>query len=296
MTITCLSFAAGLANNDLVVERFKSNARSSGFFDNIYVVSGGGDEIFDRFMALHGNFVSSHKRGYGYWVWKPFVVREFARSLPLGAIIFYCDVGCEFSPFGVELFREFQLNAESQPIVAFQAGRSLLEYQWSKAELLDFFRAPTVHLVSPQIAATFFFLKVNEFTLEFLEQWYEIAISNDYKFIDDTLAYSREGFIAHRHDQSIFSLLLKRLEIIPYRLVSNFPDRVYYDNSHVFAYPIHAIRNLTSHSKFHGASCQIPSSRRTSVAKFFVILIFTKMLRKLESLALYKKFCPRFVS
>jgi hypothetical protein len=69
-------------------------------------------------------------------------------------------------------------------------------------------------LLSRQIAATAFIYKKSSVTRTIMNRWYELAC--DYKNIDDShSSITIEYFSEHRHDQSIFSLLLKRYGYYP---------------------------------------------------------------------------------
>ena len=57
--------------------------------------------------------------------------------------------------------------------------------------------------------ATFIILIKNNRTTEFIKEWYSIMCN--YHLIDDTPSELKNdaSFIEHRHDQSVFSLLIK---------------------------------------------------------------------------------------
>lgn len=276
MRLDCLSFVAGLPDAGLLANRFKSQALATEFFDKVSVVSDDSDPIFNSFYSKHRNFVESHKRGYGYWLWKPFIVLEYAKRLRSGDTIFYCDIGCEFSLAGRERFNNLVSLSKHQPIVAFEAGARLFEHQWSKPALLDYLSVPTVDCNSPQIAATFFFIQVNSFTLALLEEWYYICTLDDCKFLVDDNDIAID-YIEHRHDQSIFSLLLKKYKISPHRMNSNFPIGLYYSNSYVYSFPIHAIRNLTPTSRIVDSERFIGCTALVPFLKFYLKFFIFKL-------------------
>ena len=39
-------------------------------------------------------------RGFGYWCWKPHLIRRELAAMPAGGILFYCDAGCHLNPRG----------------------------------------------------------------------------------------------------------------------------------------------------------------------------------------------------
>ena len=68
------------------------------------------------------------------------------------------------------------------------------------------------HLMTPQKQAGAIALLACDETRKLAKDWYNIASSNNYHFIDDTPSVRENinGFNEHRHDQSIFSLLVKK--------------------------------------------------------------------------------------
>ena len=65
-------------------------------------------------------------------------------------------------------------------------------------------------------AGTLLIYVCNE-TRNFIDEWYSICCEKDYHYIDDSpsIEPNHNSFKEHRHDQSIFSLLLKKHNI-PY--------------------------------------------------------------------------------
>lgn len=67
-------------------------------------------------------------------------------------------------------------------------------------------------------ACALLIFKCNEI-MNLLNTWYEIGSSN-YNLIDDSSSIEKnfDGFKEHRHDQSIFNLLVKKYNLINYDL------------------------------------------------------------------------------
>lgn len=281
MAPTCISFAAGLPENELVVERFINQAFSSRFFSSVDVISSSNHPFYIELMHHHGDFIANNNKGFGYWLWKPFILRELLRTMKDGEIIFYSDIGCEFSPCGLNQFNNFLLELSNTPIVAFQAGDNLLEFQWSKSELLDYIGVSDIDRKTPQIAATFFFFKVNNFTRNFFDEWYKISKYLDYKLLNDDVGLQCQGFVEHRHDQSIFSVLLKKYAVLPFVYESNFPKQLYFKKSYVYSFPVHAIRNLTPCAVINLSDCLYCHFGMISKLKFRLFFYLIKLWRKL---------------
>ena len=47
-----------------------------------------------EFWVKHGNFIENNKRGYGYWLWKSYIVKKQLELMKEGDILLYADSGC----------------------------------------------------------------------------------------------------------------------------------------------------------------------------------------------------------
>ena len=77
----------------LSAERIKSQALETKYYDNIKIFN---SNDFDAQMReTYRNLKSSQKkRGYGYWFWKPIILKKAMEEIDTGDIIHYADVGC----------------------------------------------------------------------------------------------------------------------------------------------------------------------------------------------------------
>lgn len=169
-------------------------------------------------------------RGFGYWMWKPQVVLERLSELPENAILFYADVGFHINPRGKKRFRAWvtQFEKSSEWLLVFQAtppeifpahdGRKLPSLEdafWCKGDLVDFMgMRDHPELWTPTIGAGLFAVKNTQSARSFLLEWLRFA-EQHFGLIDDTesAAPNTDGFREHRHDQSFFSLWVKRNSI-----------------------------------------------------------------------------------
>lgn len=93
-----------------------------------------------------------------------------------------------------------------------------IEKQWTKRELLKNMNLDNFkYTESNQIMASYMLIKKTDFTMEFIKDWLlyacnEINITD--KFDEKIKQYPE--FIEHRHDQSIFSLLYKKYNLVSF--------------------------------------------------------------------------------
>lgn len=146
--------------------------------------------------------IFSQKKGAGLWLWKPYLTMKTLNSLEDNEILIYTDAATLFINNVTPLAK---LVSVTSPILCFCL--KFPEYMYTKRELFEHLDAQKHNKSSQRLASFYVILNCRE-SREFVDIW--LRLSQDKKLIDDTLSLDQEKtFIAHRHDQSIFSLLTK---------------------------------------------------------------------------------------
>lgn len=158
-----------------------------------------------------------YRRGYGYWRWKSYLVEKTFNTLSDGDILVYADAGCNFNSKGINRLQEyFQMVQNSQSGILVFSGK-YPEYKYCKSDTAAFFNVLQIEKImnSYQIWAGGFILMKNEASKNFIHQWNNICINN-FDLITDKSSQipNHSDFIEHRHDQAIFSLLVKKMNAI----------------------------------------------------------------------------------
>lgn len=206
---------------DKRIEDFKTVAVASSFFDKVTLF---------RYNDLDLQFVNQFykvlqfTRGGGF-IWKPYFIKKELQEMDQGDILFYCDAGCHINKFGKERFDEYLelLNKSETGVLVFQMNHK--EYKYTKREVFDYFDTSLDVINSGQLVATVVLLKKCDHSMKMVDLWYDTVEKNPDLFTDDmNNAIQHPEFVAHRHDQSIWSVLLKThgAEIIP--------DETYYED------------------------------------------------------------------
>jgi hypothetical protein len=253
-----LSFAD--SRMSAALHRIRTQAEAMGCYDHIVVA----DESYLKidFREKYKDKLQPSVRGYGYWCWKPQVILQLLDQINDGDIIQYTDAGCHLNPAGMtRLMEYFELtNTSESGVLAFAAIPpsfhqvsinlpKMEEYRWCKSDLFNYFKVGSrLEIVNaPTIGAGIIFIKKTHESMSLIKEWLEV-IFHDFTLLDDTpsLTENMVGFVEHRHDQSIFSLLCKTHDATlisayeywyPFRFV-NYPNwrRLKY-------FPIHAKRD-----------------------------------------------------
>lgn len=165
----------------------------------------------DHFWNNHKEFIEKNLRGYGYWIWKPFLIQQIMKTMEDGEVLFYCD-----SDFILKKDRTFleKLKKDVKNNKIISSSKCEKELKWNKTDTI---KRIGVNLTEEdiQIQAGTLLIYLCKETRLFIDEWYSICCEKNYHYIDDTpsIEPNHKTFIEHRHDQSIFSLLLKKHNI-----------------------------------------------------------------------------------
>ncbi|MDQ7989788.1 MAG: hypothetical protein REI09_09175 [Candidatus Dactylopiibacterium sp.] len=247
------------ARMSAAAQRLARQAGRLGVYDGILACS----EVDLRadFVAQFRARLDPAARGFGYWCWKPQVILQALDGLAEGDVLQYTDSGCHLNEKGrARLHEYFSMAARSETgLLVFQAippsfhdGRPLLdlrERKWAKADLLAHFGFldDQAVLESQQIGAGVIFVRKCRRSQEIIREWLGVY-EMDFSLGDDTPSRIPDlpGFVEHRHDQSIFSLLCKKHGVAGISSYEYwYPRRGKFrpDWNALKAYPVHARRD-----------------------------------------------------
>jgi hypothetical protein len=219
-----LSFADSRMQRSL--DRLARQAKSLNIFNDIYMFIE--NDLSVDFREHFKEKLIPGSRGYGYWSWKPEVMLMALDRIQDGDCLLYIDAGCHLNNRGKQRLLEYFkiLEQEEIGIVAFKAiqptednsslvydGRKLFDqpnYRWIKGDLFDYFgMKDNPSVVNDQaIGAGVIFVRKCDRAIRIIREWQQI-IWNHFNLLDDTPSVSANlaGFIEHRHDQAIWTLL-----------------------------------------------------------------------------------------
>lgn len=157
-----------------------------------------------------------HKRGFGWYAWKPFIIWHAMSRLDEGDVVLYTDADCyPIAPFG----RLFDLCAADGGMMIF-ASEGHRQWEWCKRDC---------YVVMGQDVATYYDVAagVARFMLfqcgpwrvaQFLMEWLTYSVNPLANTFDgSTLKAEMAPFIEHRAEQAILSNLGHRYRLKFYR-------------------------------------------------------------------------------
>lgn len=165
------------------------------------------------FWKSHGNFVSVNKRGFGYWLWKPYILLNALENLePAEQGVLYIDAGCSINIKSAAARARFRDYIE----VSNKSGGLFFELKGENSHKAYTKRGVLAALGSHDlvdknlVSAGVFFLSNSPEARRFLRRWIELMTMDDYgNLVDPGKDELQEpDFIAHRHDQSLMSIAL----------------------------------------------------------------------------------------
>lgn len=221
---TFITFGAGGKSYVEAGDRLVQQAKSTGFFDQT-IPYGVEDLKRDRcFWDKHSDFILKNKRGFGYWLWKPYIIKKTMDTMSDGDILLYLDCGCEIGDGKLRGARSWQHgdNSPSNMLDFFEYVESdkiigtytCVEKEWCKMDLLMHFDMQDDSSIDDrQHQAGAIMLHVCEKTKWLVNLWYDTAC--DHHLIDSSPSVNPNlsCFKEHRWDQSIFSLITKKYKI-----------------------------------------------------------------------------------
>jgi len=184
-------------------ERLVNEAMDSGWFDTVFT--------YEPNQLLNYN-KSFEGRGAGYWWWKPVVQSLVMNQIDDGDFLLYLDAGFYINKYAKNIFDEYiDIVNKNAGFLALNCSSST-EKHWTKRDLFKLLNCDSAYYTdSPQIAAGLVIYKKNKLSIKFLQEYESVCSINH--AVNDHPSYNKnyEGFIEHRHDQSVFGLLVKKI-------------------------------------------------------------------------------------
>lgn len=180
------------------------------------------DEAFIRSTQFYEDHphIFKHQKGFGLWLWKPFLVLEALLDSEEGDVIIYSDAGIEvlsdLSPL-IDICKK-------KDIVLFANG-NLKNKFWTKRDCFVLTGCDEKkYWNGMQVDAAFCLFKNQPSTRQFVRDW--LSFCTDERILSDHSNVMGKknffGFHWHRHDQAVLSLMAIRNNIELFRQPTQF--------------------------------------------------------------------------
>ncbi|RWO40485.1 MAG: hypothetical protein EOS11_20035 [Mesorhizobium sp.] len=171
------------------------------------------DDIKGTKFYKDNAMILDQSRGAGYWLWKPFIIRQALERAKPSDVIFYCDAGR--SPYYQFTRRPLRLESSVRASEqGFLLGAAIPHLgalgRWTKRDCLISMGSDSVEMRSNHmIVATWSLWTPSDAAFGFLDEW--LRYCQDPRCLTDTpsnlASVEHPEYFAHRHDQSIMSVL-----------------------------------------------------------------------------------------
>jgi len=199
----------------LTLERVEKEIKTFPCFDEYYLLTE--DDFEDDYINKYRD--RFRDRGFGYWMWKSYLAKKYLSNLKEDDILVYCDAGCTLNNKGLNRMIEYiELVKKNETGLLFFDQQNYAS-EWTKGDVFDFFGVynKPEFTESSQLYGGIWIIRKTEKSVEFIDRLYDID-HNNYDLISDkpSVMPNLPNFVAHRYDQSVFSLLSRfyKCEII----------------------------------------------------------------------------------
>lgn len=209
------------------VRRVCRKAKELNYFDKVIIYT-----YTDLPLAIKASPCFNYTRGGGYWIWKPYILWKTLQMLCENDIVYYVDAGCSLNKHSSEwdeydriltdksaLF--FQYRGDASKVYP-EWGKHIKKEEnfsseikcWTKPSTIDYFRpyfADDSFLTYNSLWCGAFVFKNNEEGRLLAKEWLDISLYRP-DLVMDPFGIELQNlpiwFNAHRHDQSILTLLV----------------------------------------------------------------------------------------
>lgn len=187
-------------------KRLLNEARDTNWFDSISGYSP--KDLTDDFKITFGNILN-YRQGAGFWIWKFDIILQELRKMRPNDVLIYMDSGCYINHRAEKRFKEYinLLNDSSESMISFQMNHSEIAY--TTQELADELEYPLNY--TGQYMATVLIMKNVEKTYTIFNKCIELLRKDSVLVTNEYNRNQAACFVANRHDQSILSLIRKKL-------------------------------------------------------------------------------------
>lgn len=214
--------------------RIINQANEIGLFDSVKALNE--SNLNSEFRSRFRDKLIIGSRGYGYWVWKPEIIYRQLLEMKAGDLLVYMDAGSHLNKEGRDRLLEYfeMAHSSASGVLAFDTsypresvtGIYTDKYIWDphfhpnkkyiKGDALKYFGKlnDEEFLNDAIIEATHMIICKNDNSTALIKEWLHTA-QQEFHLFDDSESQTPNsfGFIEHRHDQAIFSILGRKYGI-----------------------------------------------------------------------------------
>lgn len=235
--------ALGSQNFIEAAKRLEQQALATNLFSRTVIVTESDlHEICPHLFEWYSKEELQNTPGFGYYVWKS-AIAVAATSGYWGnySSVTFLDAGCEIVPGrrNRDIFASLIEQSRIDGAIVFNTGCP--EWQYTKPYVFSHFRGISVSDSSDQIMSGIWILS-GERGARISESWNShVCLSPE--VTNESFQHAPLEFVAPRHDQSVFSLVVKSFGVLPQKTQPPFPRSSFLSRLAALRFPIWATRN-----------------------------------------------------
>ena len=194
--------------------------QAKNFYPFKTINSYGPEDLPTEFAHQFKNILNM-KRGGGYWIWRPIILKQKLDEINENEFLIYLDAGCHLNNNGINRFNEYidLLDKSEFGAMSFQMsgnkgpGGLEKEKYWTTMEIFNYFKVnPDSNIGnSGQYLGGILILKKNKHLMDLLDLFIKSLYDNSMMFTDhyNNNMKQHPEFKENRHEQSVFSIIRK---------------------------------------------------------------------------------------
>jgi hypothetical protein len=191
------------------LERVHVEAITSEFFDEYHVFTE--KDLPEDILE----YCENNKRGYGFYIWKPYLVDLVINQIPENDIIVWCDCGNSIFRNGKERFDEYikLVNESEYANLGFEGWSEHYELIYGKRQIFDFLDAKDFLELKGGglgLVAGMFIIRNTKFTRQLVKLWKETCFNHKYLIDDTPEPHNNQINWDNRCDQPVWSVIRRK--------------------------------------------------------------------------------------
>ena len=173
------------------------------------------NDLSNEFLTTYEDILQL-KKGYGYCLWKPYIILKELESLKQDEILLYID-STDLPEQG--FFNDVITNFKSRDY--FLVNRGYNHGQWTKRDTFVLMECDDINYYDrAQLEAGVIGLKPTDFNKKLIKEWFEFSTNRNILTETPNICGlpNINNFIEHRYDQSILTNLSIKYNLYSHRL------------------------------------------------------------------------------
>jgi hypothetical protein len=198
------------------MKRIKYHATQMNCFDDILTLN---ENDISDFVIKHQDFINKNPRGFGLWIWKPYIILNILSRLKENDILVYCDTGMYLNSNGIERFNYYvsKLNEDNHDIITFSLTNKYIAQQFVKMDAIMSYYPEFSKRNDKYCYAGIIMFKRTKKTLNLIVDWLKLCENYDFINTSKSKNYSESSnFFGNDCDNGLFNLCLAKHNISYY--------------------------------------------------------------------------------